>query len=119
MRGPKRYGPEEAELTLICWGSMVGPVVESLPLIERGGIRANALHFTDIWPFPAEATQRALQGVKRAVSVEQNYTGQFANLLRMCTGYTVSGTIRKYDGRPFSPQQIASECLQEVTQHAR
>lgn len=119
MRGPTRYGPEEADLTLICWGSTVGPVSESLAILQEAGIAANALHFTDIWPFPVEATLRSLEKVKKAYAVEQNYTGQFANLLRMCTGYSVEGTLRKYDGRPFSPQQIASQCLEEVALHAR
>lgn len=119
MRGPKRYGPEEAELTLICWGSTVGPVVESLPLLADAGITANALHFTDVWPFPVDAALQSLSRVRTAYTVEQNYTGQFARLLRMCTGYSVEGTMCKYDGRPFSPQQIASRCLEEVAIHAR
>ena len=119
MRGPKRYGPKDAELTLICWGSLAGPAVESLPLLEAQGVRANVLHFSDIWPFPVQEAEKALQAVKRAVAVEQNYTGQFARLLRMCTGFSVSRIIRKFDGRPFSPQQIATACLEEVAQHAR
>jgi len=117
MRGPKRYGPEDADLTLICWGSAVGPVVESLPLLEKEGVRANALHFTDIGPFPADQARRALEGARRTVAVEQNYTGQFAKLLRMCTGHEVSHGVHKFDGRPFSPQQIASACLEEVASH--
>jgi len=117
MRGPKRYGPEKADLTLICWGSTVGPVVESLPLLEQGGVRANALHFTDLWPFPAEASLKALAGAQRTIAVEQNYTGQFARLLRMCTGHVVTDSLHKFDGRPFSPQQIAEACLREVAAH--
>lgn len=117
MRGPKRYGPAEADVTLICWGSTIGPVVESLPLLEREGLRANALHFTDLWPFPADAALEALAGCKRTIAVEQNYTGQFAKLLRMCTGHTVTDSLHKFDGRPFSPQQIASACLEEVAAH--
>jgi len=46
--------------------------------------------------------------------VEQNYTGQFARFLRMMTGYQADGTVLKYDGRPFSPQQIAARVLEEV-----
>src|SRR5690606_28968998 len=54
MRPPKLVGDEEADVTLICWGSTVGPVAEALPLIAAQGLRANALHFCDIWPFPKD-----------------------------------------------------------------
>ncbi|MFS8544398.1 MAG: 2-oxoacid:acceptor oxidoreductase subunit alpha, partial [Limnochordales bacterium] len=52
MRGPDRYGPEDADVTLICWGSTVGPARESLSLLAAEGVRANVLHFTDLWPLP-------------------------------------------------------------------
>jgi 2-oxoglutarate ferredoxin oxidoreductase subunit alpha len=42
------------------------------------------------------------------VAVEQNYTSQLARLIRMCTGYSVDGVINKYDGRPFSPEDIVA-----------
>ncbi|MBO8140872.1 MAG: 2-oxoacid:acceptor oxidoreductase subunit alpha [Firmicutes bacterium] len=114
MRGPAVYGPKDAELTIICWGSTVGPARESLPLLLDRGVRANVLHFTDIWPFPQAPAERALHAVRRAVCVEQNHTGQFGRFLRMMTGFTADGHVRKYDGRPFSPQQIAAGVLKEV-----
>jgi len=114
MRGPDLYGPEDADVTLICWGSTVGPAREALPLLAGQGVTANVLHFTDIWPFPVHKAEMALQGVRRAIAVEQNHTAQFARLLRMMTGFQVNGSVRKYDGRPFSPQQIAARALVEV-----
>lgn len=40
------------------------------------------------------------------MAVENNYSGQFANLLRMATGHTLSRRILKWDGRPLSPEYI-------------
>ncbi|OUM98393.1 MAG: pyruvate ferredoxin oxidoreductase [Firmicutes bacterium ZCTH02-B6] len=114
MRGPDLYGPADADVTLICWGSTVGPAREALPLLAGQGVTANVLHFTDIWPFPVDKAEAALAGVRRAIAVEQNYTAQFARFLRMMTGFEVDGSVRKYDGRPFSPQQIAARVLMEV-----
>ncbi|HEY76175.1 MAG TPA: 2-oxoacid:acceptor oxidoreductase subunit alpha [Thermoflexia bacterium] len=107
VEGPIRYGPEEAELTLLCWGSTYGPAREAVDRLnaERLGW-ANLLHFHDLWPFPVEATRAALERTKRTIVVEGNATGQLESLLRTHLGYTADGSIRRYDGRAFTPEQI-------------
>jgi 2-oxoglutarate ferredoxin oxidoreductase subunit alpha len=47
-----------------------------------------------------------LESTKRLVAVENNATGQFAHLLRACTGVQVDDKILRYDGRPFTPEYI-------------
>jgi len=106
MRGPSWYGPAEAPLTLIYWGSTYGPAREAVDLLARQGVTVNLLHFCDLWPLPPAAAE-ALSRVRQALVVEQNYTGQLARLLRMVTGFTAHRLLRKYDGRPFSPKEIA------------
>jgi 2-oxoglutarate ferredoxin oxidoreductase subunit alpha len=115
MRPPKRYGPTEAETTLVCWGSTFGPCKEAAEQINAGGGSANVLQFLDLWPLPEEATAAALSKCKRTVAVEQNYTSQLAMLLRMQTGIRVDGTLNKYDGRPFAPEEIVAGLGKEVT----
>jgi 2-oxoglutarate ferredoxin oxidoreductase subunit alpha len=39
--------------------------------------------------------------------VENNATGQFADLLRMETGVSIEKRILKFDGRPFSSLELA------------
>jgi 2-oxoglutarate ferredoxin oxidoreductase subunit alpha len=46
--------------------------------------------------------------------VENNATAQFARLLRAETGHQVSGSILKFDGRPFSPTYILGQLRKEV-----
>ncbi|MFS8640730.1 MAG: 2-oxoacid:acceptor oxidoreductase subunit alpha [Symbiobacteriaceae bacterium] len=120
MRGPAWHGPEDADLTLICWGSMYGPVREAVDVFNRdkGETRLNMLHFGDVWPFPVERALPALKKIRRAVAVEQNYTAQFARLLRMMTGFEVHATVNKFDGRPMSPQEIIAQIEGEVPVHA-
>lgn len=50
-----------------------------------------------------------LDGCQRTVAVEQNFTSQLARLIRMCTGRSLDGAINKYDGRPFSPEEIVAQ----------
>jgi 2-oxoglutarate ferredoxin oxidoreductase subunit alpha len=109
MRAPKRYGPEKADLTLVCWGSSYGPCREAVDLLNSNGGTANLLHFSDLWPFPEDEAVRMLRACRRTVAVEQNYTSQLARLIRMTTGLSVDRTINKYDGRPFSPEDILGE----------
>ncbi|MBI2034752.1 MAG: hypothetical protein HYT11_03425, partial [Candidatus Levybacteria bacterium] len=41
--------------------------------------------------------------------IENNKTGQFEGLLRERTGFSVSDRLRKYDGRPFYPEEIVQK----------
>jgi 2-oxoglutarate ferredoxin oxidoreductase subunit alpha len=108
--GPSLYGPEEAEITFLCWGSTYGPLREAVDRLnaEKPG-RANMLHFAGLHPFPVEATEQALAHAKRTVAIEGNSTGQFETLLRTRTGYSVDEAIRRYDGRSFTPEYIIRE----------
>ncbi len=114
MRAPKRYGPPEAETTLVCWGSTFGPCKEAADQINAAGGSANVLQFVDLWPLPKEETAAAVGDCRRTMVVEQNYTSQLATLLRMTTGIKVDGTLNKYDGRPFAPEEIAAGLGKEV-----
>jgi 2-oxoglutarate ferredoxin oxidoreductase subunit alpha len=115
MSGPRRYGPDEAEVTFVCWGSTYGPLREAVDRLNsgQGGLngqrrmgRANLLHFVDLWPFPVEAAMAAFEQARRLVAVEVNATGQLATLIRSQTGREMDGAILKYDGRAFTPEYI-------------
>jgi 2-oxoglutarate ferredoxin oxidoreductase subunit alpha len=106
MRPPTLYGPEPADITLIGWGSSYGPVREAVDRLNEGQSKVNFLHFTDIWPFPEDKVRPFLESAKRLVAVENNATGQFACLLRACTGRRVDAKVLRYDGRPLSPEYI-------------
>jgi len=112
---PTWYGPAEAQVTFLCWGSTYGPLHEAVDRLnaQHAGW-ANVLHFCGLHPFPLEATEAALARTKRTVVVEGNATGQFETLLRARTGRSVDGSIRKYDGRAFSPEYLAAHVPEEV-----
>ncbi len=113
MDGPVWYGPREAELTLLSWGSTYGPLRESVDRLTAEGREVNMLHIQDVWPFPTEKVRAALADAGRTVMVEGNATGQMAFLLEAHTGVKIDGHIRRYDGRPFSPEYILAR-LEEV-----
>jgi len=107
MNTPIVYGPETADLTFICWGSTLAPLLEAVNVLnKKEKHKANLLQFVDIWPFPAEKARPYLEKAKKLIAVEGNYTAQLASLIKMATGIGVDGKILKYDGRPFSPEYI-------------
>ncbi len=113
VQAPRWYGPEEADLTLICWGSTYGPVRETVDRLNaEQAHRANALHFSALHPFPPGASE-ALKRAGRTIAVEGNITGQLETLIRARTRLSLDGSIRKYDGRAFSPEYIVAH-LSEV-----
>lgn len=112
---PAIYGPSQAEITLIGWGSTHGAIKEAVDLANQEGLQVNMVHMNEIWPFPAEATAMALEGAKTGYVVENNATAQLAHLLRAETGYQVTGKILKFDGRPFSPGHILEQLKKEVS----
>ncbi len=112
---PRAYGPAQTETTLIGWGSTYGALREAVDLATRDGLEVNLVHLNEIWPFPAEAMARALDGSKRSLVVENNATAQLAHLLRAETGHQATGNILKFDGRPFTPAHIVRQLKQEVS----
>ena len=108
MQAPLRFGPQQADVTLLTWGSTIGPVRMALDLLNAQGETANAVQIVDIWPLPVDKVRAALQGARKLVCVEQNYSGQLATLLRAYTGIQIDALINKYSGRPMSPEYIAA-----------
>ncbi|HZR99881.1 MAG TPA: 2-oxoacid:acceptor oxidoreductase subunit alpha [Chloroflexota bacterium] len=122
MRLPLRYGPEDADVTFVGWGSTYGALREAVDVLNLDGPRANLLQFTEIWPLDWEQVRAQLDAARSLWLVEQNYTGQLGNLLRAYTGKAMDKRILKYDGRPISADEIVAsvrgEVREEVTVHA-
>lgn len=108
LEPPRLFGPGEAEITLVGWGSTEGVIREAIEkLAEEEGILANHLQVKWLVPIHAETILSILSRSKKIVIVENNYSGQFARYLRSETGIAANGHIRKYDGEPFLPHHIA------------
>ncbi|HXV79113.1 MAG TPA: 2-oxoacid:acceptor oxidoreductase subunit alpha [Candidatus Binatia bacterium] len=104
---PKLFGPENAEVTLVGWGSTEGVIREAMDLLQsQEGIVANNLQVKWLVPLHADAIIEILSKSKKLIIVENNYSGQFARYLRSETSIVAQGHIRKYDGEPFMPHHI-------------
>jgi 2-oxoglutarate ferredoxin oxidoreductase subunit alpha len=105
---------DSADLTLIGWGSTYGAIQEAAAMLKKDGTAVNTLHLSQLWPFPSEAVAAALGKSNKSIVIEGNATAQLAALIRRETGQAVDATILKYDGRPFSPEEIVDRLSKEV-----
>ena len=109
MLPPAFYGPKNADLTIISWGSNKGPVLDALVSIDYKipgkKLSVNCLHFTDLYPLP-KSTEVLIKKCYHLLLVECNQSGQFAKLLRQETGIYIKDKLLKYDGKPFWPEEI-------------
>jgi len=103
-----------AKATLIGWGSSYGAISEAAEILAKEGKTLNTLHLNQVWPFPTESVITAMKTTGKNLVVEGNATGQLAGLIRRETSIAADGTILKYDGRPFIPQEIADRVKSEV-----
>jgi 2-oxoglutarate ferredoxin oxidoreductase subunit alpha len=97
----KVYG--EGETALLSWGSNKRTCIEAA---QKHGLRAAQVLV--LCPFPEKQLHEALSGVERIITVECNSTGQLARLAR-CYGFSLKEQILKYDGRPFSLEELELE----------
>jgi 2-oxoglutarate ferredoxin oxidoreductase subunit alpha len=108
VAAPELEGPEDAEVTLVGWGSTWGVIHEAVEQLADIGIKANHLPVKWIVPLNGDEIMEILSASKRVIIVENNHSGQFARYLRSETGFKADGHIRKYDGEPFMPHHIVA-----------
>jgi 2-oxoglutarate/2-oxoacid ferredoxin oxidoreductase subunit alpha len=94
---------------LISWGSTYGiiqEVVDTHP--EKGWTH---WHFIQVFPLP-QHLEEALVNAKSITVIENNATGQLANLIQQTYGIKVTRRINKSTGEPFHVDEL--ETLLEV-----
>ncbi|MDW7776997.1 MAG: 2-oxoacid:acceptor oxidoreductase subunit alpha [Methanosarcinales archaeon] len=114
LEEPHLYGPKTADVTLLSWGSTKGPILEAMMLLKNSDITVNFLQILNLYPFPREKVTRIIKSARLTIDVENNQTAQLAGMIREYTGMKVDEKILKYNGRPFTPEEIANRVAEEV-----
>jgi 2-oxoglutarate ferredoxin oxidoreductase subunit alpha len=111
---PVIEGAQNASLLLVGWGSTYGVLHEVTAALNREGVPVRLMHIQELWPFPEKAVLAELTQAQKWVVVENNYTAQLSGLIREKTCLQPSGTILKYDGRPFYYDELRDQVMKEV-----
>ncbi|WP_223070428.1 2-oxoacid:acceptor oxidoreductase subunit alpha [Paenibacillus caui] len=103
---------KEPDLLIIGMGSTGGTIDQARRSLEADGIKTNHITVRLLHPFPAKEIQPYLEQAKQIVVLENNATGQLANLIKLNVGYRDKMVnMLKYDGTPFLPAELYARCL--------
>jgi 2-oxoglutarate ferredoxin oxidoreductase subunit alpha len=110
---PELVGPKNFRTLILGWGSTYNVIKEALA--ELGKNDVSFLHFKQVFPLPAQAAQY-LKKARRTVVIENNATSQLAKLIKLSTGIDVDKRILKYNGLPFSVEEVVAQLKKMIRQ---
>ncbi len=113
MSLPKVFPDSQAKIYTVSWGSTFGAIEEAVHHLRSKGMNIGYIHFSEIYPLREDAFPQEIGQGAELIAVENNATGQFARLLKMEKGLVIDKKVLKFDGRPFSPQELAQR-IEEI-----
>lgn len=111
---PKIYGPQEADLTVVSWGSNYGAISEAIDKInsETKKNKVNFLSIKYMSPFHEKEIGEILNNIsnaKKILLIESNYSGQLGELIKEKNGIEIKDKVLRYDGVTFNVDEIYEE----------
>jgi 2-oxoglutarate ferredoxin oxidoreductase subunit alpha len=100
------FGDKDSENIVVSWGSPKGAIIESLNTLKEEGFSLGFMQVRMIHPLPAEYVKKVLEGKKRIIDVEDNYSGQLGGIIKEETGIAPNFHILKYTGRPMTTTEV-------------
>ncbi len=114
LPSPELRGPENADLTVVSWGSNKGAIVEAIEKLNseeknQETKKINFLSIKNMLPFQSKEIKELLVQAKKLVLVENNYSAQLAGLIRKETGIEIKDKILRSDGKTFTVDDVYEE----------
>lgn len=100
---PELVGNPDYKILVVGWGSTYGVIKEALENLGRNDIAF--LYFKQVYPLHADTLQY-LERSEKTIIFENNVTSQFGALIRQLTGFKIDDKILKYNGMPFSVEEV-------------
>jgi 2-oxoglutarate ferredoxin oxidoreductase subunit alpha len=100
---PVITGAKDYSRLIVSWGSNFNAIEEALSIVNDP--KTAFVHFPQVYPLP-KSTAEILAQAKEIIDIEQNETGQFADLIKLETGIDIKKRVLKYNGMPFSVEEI-------------
>jgi len=102
---PRVIGPDNYKSLIISWGSNFHVVREALDELQSDDVAS--MHFSQVYPLP-DIIRNPLERADEVLIVENNVTGQFADVILTETGFQIpqENKLLKYDGLPFAVEDV-------------
>lgn len=110
---PSLYPTPTAKIFVLCWGSNYHVVKEAVDMINNPAI--SMMHFHQVYPIHADVEPQ-LNAAEKVIILENNATGQFANLLKLHANFDIPSEQRflRYSGKPWSVEEVLTILEKEV-----
>ncbi|MGA2675695.1 MAG: 2-oxoacid:acceptor oxidoreductase subunit alpha [Methanobacterium sp.] len=102
---PELVGNEDYEILVLGWGSTYGTIKEVVNELDSDKIAF--LHFKQVYPLSSD-TGKYLKKALKTIIFENNINSQFGNLIKLELGFDIDETVLKYDGMPFSVEEVTN-----------
>jgi 2-oxoglutarate ferredoxin oxidoreductase subunit alpha len=103
----------EGDLAVITFGSCTGPLREALATLQDEAARFRLISLRLLAPAQPRRLAAALAGVRKALVIEQNHTGQLFKYLRAECDFTCAVTsLHKAGGAQFHPGELQRHLLE-------
>jgi 2-oxoglutarate ferredoxin oxidoreductase subunit alpha len=100
------FGDKDSENMVVSWGSPKGAIIESINQLKEEGFSLGYIQVRMIHPLPSAYMKQMLQGKKRIIDVEDNFTAQLGGIITEYTGIRPNFYVLKYTGRPMMTTEV-------------
>jgi 2-oxoglutarate ferredoxin oxidoreductase subunit alpha len=100
------FGDKTSKNAVVSWGSPKGAILEAVSKLTDEGFNLRFLQVRMLHPLPKDFVANALKTADRIVAVENNYSGQLAEIIKEKTGIPANFHILKYNGRPMTATEV-------------
>lgn len=108
---PEFFGEAGAKNLIVAWGSSCNMIKEALCNINNPDI--SFLYFKQVYPL-SKNLAGYFKNREKIICIENNCTGQFANLLKLEFDISINEKILKYNGLAFCVEELISKINEAV-----
>ena len=108
---PELIGSMNYSTLIVGWGSTYSVIKESMECLCRDDVAF--LYFKQVYPLHHNI-KKYLSQARNIMIVENNATSQFGKLIKLQTGFEIEHKILKYDGHPFSVEEVVEKIWENI-----
>ena len=99
----KIHGKKDSKNLILGFGSTKGVILDSIEDLD-----VKFLQIIYLEPF-SNQVKKEIEKADKVISIELNSTAQLAKLIKKQTGIEIQNKILKYDGRPFTNDELKNK----------
>ncbi len=111
----RHYGPDDAKVGILAWGSSKGAVKEAVRELEKQGVKVRAIVPQILSPIPKKEFEAFARSVEKAIVVELSHSAQFLRYIRAYLDLPCELIpCNRAGGFPWSVREITTKVLEVV-----